>query len=476
MSSFEGIFAVTPAKAPTTATIPPEFIPVPPLRSDFVDHLPTRCVDDPRVLPDRERRTPCSAVFDLDETLVTARDGRHVVIRPYARYLLEQLVALRLPVEHPADPTVVDDDAPRAVEIIVWSAGVRQHVDRCLRLLDPAGVLVDHAICRGESWLPLQNLDRVPAGFFGIALKDLSMLPGRAGSSFLVDDSAYAAVRSGGRAVLVPPFKPTDPTACTDTALLFVLQFVTFVALVLGADRMDRAADLVDSASATASATSGASAGRRRRRGGRRRRRRRRGGRGRRRRGRTSSASAVDSADTRSVTPPVTPQSCSSSPTSDGPQTPVFVAARTCRVLRMARRASASQDHLLATAEDASDRAAFALATVATRVLRAAVQSGERGDSADAADVDFDRVYEIDHPLSSAQLDAAGIPSVLREHPFLTRRFIDTPHGQLAALVLDVVDETRLGTRIVDFLNRFAPVADVSELSAAVRAVRTCSG
>src|SRR4051794_40923159 len=64
-------------------------------------------LDDPRDV---------TVVLDLDETLVFARH-RRVVLRPWAREFVGALVSQNF-------------------EIIIWSAGNRDHVERCLAVLD----------------------------------------------------------------------------------------------------------------------------------------------------------------------------------------------------------------------------------------------------------------------------------------------------------------------------------------------------
>jgi len=57
-----------------------------------------------------------------------------------------------------------------------------------------------------------------------------------ASSSLLVDDSPYACYRSGGRAIIIPPF---DPAILNDNALLFIAQIVAYMVIVLSADRSE---------------------------------------------------------------------------------------------------------------------------------------------------------------------------------------------------------------------------------------------
>lgn len=168
---------------------------------------PTRCVDDPGALPDRDDHFHYTLVLDLDETLVTARaqgadnDTPCIHVRPYASFLLRGLSGL-----------------VSEVEVVVWSAGMRFHVDRCLRILDPDSTLVAHAICRGDSWFNLKE---------GIVRKTLSALSGgRSTTSIIVDDSVYAAMNRNN-AIVVAPFRGDDNEE--DVSLLSLLGLSAYV-------------------------------------------------------------------------------------------------------------------------------------------------------------------------------------------------------------------------------------------------------
>jgi len=153
----------------------------------------------------------------MDETLASARNvEKGLTIRPNARSLLATLAALPSPI----------DGARSAVEVVVWSAGHREHVDRCVTALDPSGTLIRHVICRGPAWL----------SHGGVTTKDVSLLKGRGESTVLIDDSPYVAMRAGGRAVVVPRFDPMHPSAAGDTTLLYVLNMAAYVTNVMVAD------------------------------------------------------------------------------------------------------------------------------------------------------------------------------------------------------------------------------------------------
>lgn len=146
-------------------------------------------------LPDPKHKT--SVVIDLDETLVYARDGP-LMIRPYSKLLLSLL------------RETFDD-----LEIIIWSAGTVEHVDRCLHALDPNEDLVHHAIGR------YRTDDMIEA-----SKKNLKELVGRNGRCIIVDNSPMASIHNGSSAIIVPDFDPYHEKSHLDTILLFVLQIV----------------------------------------------------------------------------------------------------------------------------------------------------------------------------------------------------------------------------------------------------------
>lgn len=92
------------------------------------------------------------------------------------------------------------------LEIIVWSAGHRDHVD-CV--LDPSQTLVSHAICCGSSWM-----DKIPV------FKNISCLGSE--RTIIVDDSVYVAAANGSRAIIIPQFLAKHPCSAVDTTLLYV--------------------------------------------------------------------------------------------------------------------------------------------------------------------------------------------------------------------------------------------------------------
>jgi len=158
----------------------------------------SRCVDDPRTLPPRHERYRWTLVLDLDETLICARDSKNITVRPYSRIFLEFIRKLG------------------TVEMILWSAGIQVHVDRCLTLLDSDRTIFDHAICRGASWMDPCTL----------TTKNVAHLQSREGSCILIDDSYSASFCSGARVLIVPPF---NHEITNDPTLLYLIQIVLFI-------------------------------------------------------------------------------------------------------------------------------------------------------------------------------------------------------------------------------------------------------
>lgn len=163
----------------------------------------------PKLVPPPEKRfIGITAVFDLDETLVDARIGsEEIYLRPYTREVLGSLDALD-------------------VEILVWSAGDRSHVLRCLSLIDPIwnedeGTfkskrrIVQYAVYRGPTWLQF-----VPSP------KDICQLNGRHNRSILVDNSPVCACACPCSTIVVPDFYKDRREARNDTTLLYAAQII----------------------------------------------------------------------------------------------------------------------------------------------------------------------------------------------------------------------------------------------------------
>eukprot|EP01002_Notosolenus_urceolatus_P015955 NODE_915_length_1692_cov_30.808278_g748_i0.p1 GENE.NODE_915_length_1692_cov_30.808278_g748_i0~~NODE_915_length_1692_cov_30.808278_g748_i0.p1 ORF type:complete len:323 (-),score=51.68 NODE_915_length_1692_cov_30.808278_g748_i0:119-1087(-) len=143
--------------------------------------------DDPSELCLAADHKGLTAVIDLDETLVDGRSGI-IVLRPFALWILDTL-------------------ASQGVRIVLWSAGLREHVERCVALLDPGMKYVLGVVCRG-AWMGCP------------ASKDLALLPNCAPQrTVLVDNSPFAASRQSAHGVIVPDFRFKEAGAASDRVL-----------------------------------------------------------------------------------------------------------------------------------------------------------------------------------------------------------------------------------------------------------------
>lgn len=155
---------------------------------------------DPKMLPARNSKYSGTIVLDFDETLINARAKPVCYIRPY---VFEFFYSIRTHLPH--------------IEIIGWSAGLPEHVDRVIELLNDFNPhhglqLFDMVLSRGPAWHSEST-----------TIKDLSML--KRTDCIIIDDSPYAAIYNSS-AIIVPTFNPTKSMTKEDTTLLFVLQVV----------------------------------------------------------------------------------------------------------------------------------------------------------------------------------------------------------------------------------------------------------
>jgi len=146
-------------------------------------------VSEPQDLP-KVRPSGILVVLDLDETLVDARSGDAIFIRPHARELLRNL-------------------SGAGIDVFLWSAGHREHVERCFLLLDPFQQHIKGACCRGN-WL------RYPSQ------KNLALISGVDGllnRICLVDNSPFSLQPQKEQGIRVPDFLHTNPAAALDNVL-----------------------------------------------------------------------------------------------------------------------------------------------------------------------------------------------------------------------------------------------------------------
>lgn len=158
--------------------------------------LPNRCINDPCIVGKipREETKIATVVFDLDETLVTYYNN-YIYVRPYARVLL----------------SLLKENFPN-LELIVWSAAAKSHVNFVVELLDPDNNIFSHCICRSS---PQQE---------AIPDKNISLL--NRTNIIIIDDLIYAGVSNGLQAIILPKFLPYYPQAKKDTTILYVLQII----------------------------------------------------------------------------------------------------------------------------------------------------------------------------------------------------------------------------------------------------------
>lgn len=100
---------------------------------DTTSQIKYRCVDNPDLIPPRSKSYLVTIVLDVDETLINARTGIYY-LRPYVKQFLIE----------------IRKNFP--IELILWSFGNTNHVNRVLTIIDPDQKLIDFAIGAGESW------------------------------------------------------------------------------------------------------------------------------------------------------------------------------------------------------------------------------------------------------------------------------------------------------------------------------------
>lgn len=165
-----------------------------------------RVFENPEDVPPRDSSKYFSTIiFDLDETLVHAKEDEGYYIRPFARFILEFLRS-----------KLTD------VEVIVWSAGARCHVECCLALLDPASQIFKYAVCRGD-WMSEKSRETK-------TYKKISHLKGRCERTTLIFDDSYSVSASNpGNVIVVPRFEPSNKKVHNfhlDTTLYYSTQMI----------------------------------------------------------------------------------------------------------------------------------------------------------------------------------------------------------------------------------------------------------
>ncbi len=145
-------------------------------------------------------------VFDLDGTLIRAtEDGTDIYVRNYAQQMLADLFAV-------------------GVKIIVWSAVIECHVERCMALLDPKHIYIQGAVSRGNwmgDWMKyFRNAKDTPCNdqMPEPILKDVSMLVDDMEKLYqiiLIDDTPSTVRKYPKNGIIIKTFDPHSESANT---------------------------------------------------------------------------------------------------------------------------------------------------------------------------------------------------------------------------------------------------------------------
>lgn len=123
-----------------------------------------------------------TVIFDLDETLVHARDGT-IRPRPHLADLLK----------------VVQDRC----EPLIWTASMKSYAERVVNAIDPDRVF-RHCVCRTDSWyVP-------PSGPFGHA-KDLRLLRRDLNRTIIIENTPDCVVKNPLHSIIVPDYSQDNP-------------------------------------------------------------------------------------------------------------------------------------------------------------------------------------------------------------------------------------------------------------------------
>lgn len=128
-----------------------------------------------------ELKGKLTVVFDLDETLVHARDGT-IRPRPYLPELLK---------------TVHERCEP-----LIWTAGVKTYAQRVVSAVDPERV-VKECICRADTWFPMLGpLSHV---------KDLRMLGRDMDRTVIIENTPDCVVKNPLNSIIVSDYIQENP-------------------------------------------------------------------------------------------------------------------------------------------------------------------------------------------------------------------------------------------------------------------------
>lgn len=157
---------------------------VPNMYRGFLVYPPVWSTSNPRKLPPRRPEKKFTVIFDLDRTLIsdpllTEDEGpreSYFALRPYSIAILN-LLRLRF---------------GKHIELILWSAGIQDHVLYCLWHLEREGRLFDHVIFYGD--------------WFRETGKRIELTGRSLDSSLLIDDRVPTVCSSEQINIRVPPY------------------------------------------------------------------------------------------------------------------------------------------------------------------------------------------------------------------------------------------------------------------------------
>lgn len=146
--------------------------------------------------PQRAENTPkYTVIFDLDETLVYARDGI-IRPRPHVDRLFEIL--------------------KNRCEAIVWTAGVKKYAQQVLERIDNVGTL-SFCICRHEAWF------QQPCNMGRNYVKDLSILGRDVNHTIIIENTPDCVVRNPLNSIIVSDYLRDCPSDITLAVISNVL-------------------------------------------------------------------------------------------------------------------------------------------------------------------------------------------------------------------------------------------------------------
>eukprot|EP00906_Rhabdomonas_costata_P013861 RCo019869 len=142
-----------------------------------------------------EDKSKYTVVFDLDETLVFARDGT-VRPRPHIDRLFEVL--------------------KNRCEVIIWTAGVKKYAQQVLERIDKTGAL-DFCICRHEAWY------QQPCNMGKNYVKDLAVLGRDVSRTIIIENTPDNCVRNPRNSIIVSDYVRDTPSDATLAVISNVL-------------------------------------------------------------------------------------------------------------------------------------------------------------------------------------------------------------------------------------------------------------